>query len=126
MLWQSYSFFVMYASIDGWKPSSSVDLPRSPHVLDRWILFALKDLVGEVNRAMEGYQLSRAARAFVPFIDDLSNWYIRRSRKRFWKNDDEDDKHHAYATLHYVLVELFQNCWRRSLRLLLRRESSRI
>ncbi|MCA9364402.1 MAG: isoleucine--tRNA ligase [Candidatus Moranbacteria bacterium] len=104
MLWQSYSFFVMYASIDEWKPSSGV--PKVKHVLDRWVLSLLQNLAGEVNDAMEGYNLSRATRAFVPFVDDLSNWYIRRSRKRFWKNDDEADKNQAYATLHYVLVEL--------------------
>lgn len=105
MLWNSYSFFVMYAEIDGWKPS--FDTRRSmTNILDRWILSELQMLAGEVHEHMERYDIMRAARAFAPFIDNLSNWYIRRSRKRFWKNENDDDKNDAYQTLYDVLVAL--------------------
>ncbi len=105
MLWNSYAFFTMYAEIDGWYPDT-LPPPDKLHLLDRWILSELQVLVGEVNAAMEAYELNRAARAFAPFIDHLSNWYIRRSRKRFWKNENDADKEAAYSTLHHVLVEL--------------------
>lgn len=105
MLWNSYAFFTMYAEIDGWYPDT-LPPPDKLHLLDRWILSELQVLVGEVNAAMEAYELNRAARAFAPFIDNLSNWYIRRSRKRFWKNENDADKEAAYSTLHHVLVEL--------------------
>lgn len=105
MLWNSYAFFTLYAEIDGWYPGGLPEQTKL-HLLDRWILSELQALVGEVNSAMEAYALHRAARAFAPFIDHLSNWYIRRSRKRFWKNENDADKEAAYATLHHVLVEL--------------------
>jgi isoleucyl-tRNA synthetase len=104
MLWNSYSFFTMYASIDGWSPSD--DAPASENLLDRWMLSELQGLVREVNACMEAYDIMRATRAFTPFIDNLSNWYIRRSRKRFWKSEDDADKNAAYRTLHMVLVTL--------------------
>ncbi len=104
MLWNSYSFFVMYTSIDNWEPKKGQE--SSKNLLDRWIISELQLLIGEVNGAMESYELNRAARAFAPFIDHLSNWYIRRSRKRFWKNENDTDKEQAYQTLRDVLVTL--------------------
>lgn len=104
MLWNSYSFFVMYTSIDNWEPKKGQ--ASSKNLLDRWIVSELQLLIGEVNGAMESYGLNRAARAFAPFIDHLSNWYIRRSRKRFWKNENDTDKEQAYQTLRDVLVTL--------------------
>ncbi len=105
MLWQSYSFFVMYANVDGWKANYK-GVPEVSNFLDKWLLSELHQLIKEINERMESYELMQATRLFVPFVDNLSNWYIRRSRKRFWKSEDDDDKNEAYATLHYVLVEL--------------------
>jgi len=104
MLWNSYSFFVLYANIDKFKVQSSKF--KVQNLLDKWVISELNVLAKEVNGAMENYQLNRAARYFPKFIDNLSNWYIRRSRKRFWKSEDDADKKEAYQTLHYVLVEL--------------------
>ncbi len=104
MLWNSYSFFTTYASIDGWKPKEHRE--PSVDILDRWILSELQVLIRDIDAAMVAYDLQRATRLFMPFIDDLSNWYIRRNRKRFWKNGNDDDKDAAYATLHETLVTL--------------------
>ncbi|OVE75206.1 isoleucine--tRNA ligase [bacterium E08(2017)] len=104
-LWNAYSFFVTYANIDGWR-SDSANKKDSDNVLDRWILSSLESLAGSVTEAMDEYDLQRSVRPFVEFIDDLTNWYIRRSRRRFWKSQDDDDKAQAYETLHHVLVEL--------------------
>ncbi len=104
MLWNSYSFFTTYAAIDNWEPKA--DAKASDNLLDRWILSELQLVTREVNAAMEAYELNRATRAFTPFVDNLSNWYIRRSRKRFWKSEDDGDKEQAYQTLYTVLVTL--------------------
>ncbi|MBP6889089.1 MAG: isoleucine--tRNA ligase [Candidatus Moranbacteria bacterium] len=106
MLWNSYSFFVMYAVIDEWSPKENIK--PSEHVLDRWMLSELQILIRSVDQAMESYELARATRLFAPFIDQLSNWYIRRSRDRFWKSENDTDKEHAYQTLYDVLVTLSQ------------------
>ena len=78
----------------------------SENILDRWIHSELQLLIREVDETMGQYELSKATRAFLPFIDNLSNWYIRRSRKRFWKSEDDSDKENAYQTLYDVLVTL--------------------
>ncbi|MDD3277021.1 MAG: isoleucine--tRNA ligase [Kiritimatiellales bacterium] len=104
-LWNSYSFFVTYANIDQWKPGSS-KLGESSNLLDSWIESSLANLCQEVTAAMDNYDLQRAVRPFVAFIEDLTNWYIRRSRRRFWKSEDDGDKQQAYATLYHVLIEL--------------------
>ena len=104
-LWNSYSFFVTYANIDKWKPGTS-KLGESENLLDRWIESSLANLCQEVTAAMDNYDLQRAVRPFVAFIEDLTNWYIRRSRRRFWKSGDDADKQQAYATLYHVLIEL--------------------
>lgn len=108
MLWNSYSFFVMYADIDKWVPSAKAteDQAVSMNLLDRWMLSELQMLIREVDTSMEHYDLQKATRTFMPFIDNLSNWYIRRSRKRFWKSEDDSDKDQAYQTLYTVLVTL--------------------
>lgn len=103
MLWNSYSFFILYANIDGWKPSEN---QQSDNLLDKWMISELNKLILDVNTEMENYDLTRATRLFVPFVDNLSNWYIRRSRKRFWKSENDGDKNSAYQTLWYILVEL--------------------
>lgn len=106
--WNAYSFFVTYANIDGWKPAddSAAPAPASTNPLDRWIVSTLDRLAGEVTAAMDAYDLQQAVRPLVQFLDDLTNWYIRRSRRRFWKSDDDSDKAGAYATLHAVLLRL--------------------
>ncbi|HLD25946.1 MAG TPA: isoleucine--tRNA ligase, partial [Candidatus Andersenbacteria bacterium] len=111
-LWNVYSFFTRYANTYGWRPSA----PRSPKgevglgqtVLDRWVLARLAQLEGEVIEAMDSYHVDRAARAFVPFVDDVSNWYVRRSRSRFQpaKGGAAEDSVAAFATLHAVLIRL--------------------
>ena len=103
--WNAYSFFVTYANVDGFC-EAEVATPSSPNVLDRWIVSSLETLISEVTDAMDGYDLQRSVRPFVNFVEDLTNWYIRRSRRRFWKSQNDDDKIHAYRTLRYVLVQL--------------------
>ncbi|MGN0852787.1 MAG: isoleucine--tRNA ligase, partial [Kiritimatiellia bacterium] len=103
--WNAYSFFVTYANVDGFHDPEVVE-PTSDNVLDRWIVSSLETLVNDVTAAMDGYDLQRAVRPFVAFIEDLTNWYIRRSRRRFWKSQNDGDKRHAYRTLRYVLVQL--------------------
>ena len=104
-LWNAYSFFVTYANIDGWSNAKTYEVSAGTNVLDGWILSSLESLVSDVTAAMDGYDLQRAVRPFVRFIEDLTNWYIRRSRRRFWKSQDDDDKQQAYCTLNHVLLE---------------------
>lgn len=101
--WNAYSFFVTYANVDGWRPQD-VPQPRSTKELDRWIVSLLNDVIESVNREMEQYALHKVVPLLVDFIDSLTNWYIRRSRRRFWKSENDSDKQDAYTTLHYVLV----------------------
>lgn len=103
--WNAYRFFVAYANADGFE-ELEVTYPKSPHVLDRWIVSSMETLIADVSTAMDAYDLQKAVRPFVDFIDALTNWYIRRSRRRFWKSEDDADKRHAYRTLRYVLVQL--------------------
>ncbi len=108
MIWNSYSFFVLYANIDNWKPDARVEGEASPvgKTMDDWILSELNELVVNVDKSMTKYELTKAARLFIPFVDDLSNWYIRNCRKRFWKTEDSADKNAAYHTLYEVLTAL--------------------
>ncbi len=103
--WNAYSFFVTYANVDGFH-DRALARPSSPNVLDRWIVSSLETLVSDVTQAMDTYDLQRSVKPFVSFVEDLTNWYIRRSRRRFWKSQNDDDKTHAYRTLRYVLVQL--------------------
>ncbi len=104
-LWNSYSFFVTYANIDQWEPGESRP-GQSENLLDQWIESSLAQLCREVTASMDNYDLQRSVRPFVAFIEDLTNWYIRRSRRRFWKSDDDGDKQQAYVTLYHTLIEL--------------------
>lgn len=106
MLWNSYSFFVMYANIDNFKIPDKEDLKQSANLLDKWIISELNMLIKNVDEKLDGYDIYNAGNLIEKFIDNLSNWYIRRSRKRFWKSENDDDKDNAYQTLHVVLVEL--------------------
>lgn len=103
-----YSFYKLYADVDGWKPDKPLESPRSDNVLDQWILARLDQTVEEVSSALNSYRLDRATRPLAELLDDCSNWYVRRSRRRFWKSEDDTDKQQAYATLHYLLLRLCQ------------------
>lgn len=108
MVWNMYDFFTLYADVDGWEWNGSYDDPMQDlkNPLDIWIVSRLHQLEGEVETHMERYDLPNAVKPILPFIDDASNWYVRRSRRRFWKSEDDTDKNDAYRTLHYVLVRL--------------------
>ena len=107
-LWNSYSFFITYANIDGiqcegkyFSNGKAVTMPDNP--LDRWILSVTQKMVKDTTEAMDAYDLSRAIDPIVSFIDQMNNWYIRRSRRRFWKSENDGDKHEAYETLYAAL-----------------------
>jgi len=114
MIWNMYDFFTLYAEVDGWEftpvpgeivtdPSESLTNP-----LDQWVVSRLHQLIEQIETAMDSYDIPNAMKPILPFIDDASNWFVRRSRRRFWKSEDDADKANAYATLHYVLVRLSQ------------------
>ena len=103
--WNAYSFFVTYANVDGFNDAEVV-YPESDNVLDKWIVSSMETLINDVTAAMDEYDLQRSVRPFVKFVEDLTNWYIRRSRRRFWKSTNDGDKQNAYRTLRYVLVQL--------------------
>ncbi len=102
--WNAYSFFVTYANVDQWKPAST-DPPSGGTELDRWIISLLHETIGLVKNEMEHYNLFKVVPLLVDFIDNMTNWYIRRSRRRFWKSENDQDKDVAYSTLYYVLGE---------------------
>ncbi len=104
-LWNVYSFFVTYANIDKYDPGKAGDVPCEAE-LDRWIISDLNQLIADVDRALEGYNPTEAGRRIQEFVDGLSNWYVRRSRRRFWKSESDADKLSAYATLYQCLVTL--------------------
>ena len=108
MIWNMYDFFTMYAEVDGWEFSGELKDPLGEltNPLDVWIVSRLHQLVAEVERHMDTYNIPDALSPILPFLDDASNWYVRRSRRRFWKSEDDGDKNDAYRTLHYVLVRL--------------------
>ena len=108
MIWNMYDFFTMYAEVDGWKFNGDLSDPLHDltNPLDVWIVSRLHQLITEVERGLNNYNLQDATKPILPFLDDASNWYVRRSRRRFWKSEDDGDKNDAYRTLHYVLVRL--------------------
>lgn len=108
MIWNMYDFFTMYAEVDKWEYDGKLvdPLEKLKNPLDIWVVSRLHQLVAEVEERMEAYDLNGALRPILPFIDDASNWFVRRSRRRFWKSEDDGDKNDAYKTLHYVLTRL--------------------
>ncbi len=110
MIWNMYDFFTMYAEVDDWEWTGSgvPKTPKSDNMLDQWIISRLHELSSMVKTNMDDYNLTDATKPLFEFIDDASNWYVRRSRRRFWKTGDNEDKESAYQTLHYVLVTLSQ------------------
>ncbi len=105
-LWNAYSFFVTYANIDRIQPGAAPKKPANP--LDRWILSEAERMTQEVGGQLDAYDLQKAIDPFVAFIDLLNNWYIRRSRRRFWRSENDQDKRQAYQTLYAVLLRLVQ------------------
>lgn len=110
MIWNMYDFFTMYAEVDGWGFTGDVSDPSEAltNPLDQWIVSRVHQLNTEIKEHMDGYDIPGAMSPILPFIEDASNWYVRRSRRRFWKSDDDSDKNNAYRTLHYVLAHLAQ------------------
>lgn len=110
MVWNMYDFFTMYAEVDGWEFNGDLSDPTGilKNPLDQWIVSRVHQLTKEVERHMDAYDIPNAVKPILPFIEDASNWYVRRSRRRFWKSGDDEDKNNAYRTLHYVLVQLSQ------------------
>ena len=107
-LWNTYSFFVTYANLDGFDPTEPQVLPEERSELDRWLLAETHALIRDVTEAMERYDVTDSTKAISRFVESLSNWYIRRSRRRFWRGRGEDDKDKmaAYQTLYEALVTL--------------------
>ena len=115
MIWNMYDFFTMYAEVDGWEFDGELNDPidKVKNPLDIWIISRLHQLTAEVEKNMDAYNIPDALSPILPFIDDASNWFVRRSRRRFWRsskgaedNEGNSDKDDAYKTLHYVLVRL--------------------
>jgi isoleucyl-tRNA synthetase len=103
-LHNTYAFMALYAGIDGWNPESASPSVASRPELDRWILSRLHTCIAEVGAALDGFEPTRAGRLIQSFVvDDLSNWYVRLGRRRFWKSESDTDKQAAYATLHSCL-----------------------
>ncbi|HIN36800.1 MAG TPA: isoleucine--tRNA ligase [Dehalococcoidia bacterium] len=103
-VWNVYSFFIGYAEIDKFDPSQKPAGWKPENELDRWVLSELNTLISQVEGYMDGYEPTNAGRRIQEFIDQLSNWYVRRSRRRFWRNEGDADKLSGYITLHTCLV----------------------
>ena len=105
-LWNTYAFYVLYAEIDQFNPTEYTLDYEKLSVMDKWLLSKLNTVVGEVDSNLENYRIPEAARALQDFVDDMSNWYVRRSRERFWAKGMEQDKINAYMTLYTSLVTI--------------------
>lgn len=104
----SFNFYKLYADIDHFKPKNILVEPSPINILDQWILARLNQVILEVTNQLDNYRLDKATQPIELLLDDLSNWYIRRSRRRFWKNDNDNDKLLAYETLNYTLLRICQ------------------
>ena len=105
-LWNTYAFFVLYANIDNFDPTKyTLDYDNLP-VMDKWLLSKLNSVVKTVDDCLANYKIPESARALQEFVDEMSNWYVRRSRERFWAKGMEQDKINAYMTLYTALVEI--------------------
>jgi isoleucyl-tRNA synthetase len=105
-LWNTYSFFVTYARIDGFDPEEDFVGPKNRSLMDRWALSELQLTVRTVTERLDAYDVTAAGRAIGDFVDELSNWYVRRSRRRFWKGEDDPDKKAAHSTLYECLTRV--------------------
>jgi isoleucyl-tRNA synthetase len=105
-LWNTYAFYILYAEIDGFDPTGRDFPPSGLDTMDRWILSRLNSLIKIVDRELTDYHITESARAIAAFVDELSNWYVRRCRERYWQGGMESDKIAAYMTLYRVLYDL--------------------
>lgn len=105
-LWNTYAFYILYANIDKFDPTQYKLEYDKLSVMDKWVISRLNTLIATVDRNLEEYRITESARAIQEFVDDLSNWYVRRSRERFWQKEMNQDKINAYMTLYTALVEL--------------------
>ena len=106
MIWNVYDFFTMYASVDGFDSRQAIPVSKLENPLDIWLVSRVYELRNEITKGMEEYNIPNALANVLLFIDDLSNWFVRRSRRRFWKSEDDMDKNAAYSSLYFVLVYL--------------------
>ena len=106
MIWNVYDFFTMYDSVDGFDSKQAIAVSKLENPLDIWLISRVYELRNEITKGMEVYNIPSALANVLLFIDDLSNWFVRRSRRRFWKTEDDTDKNAAYSTLYFVLVYL--------------------
>ena len=106
MIWNVYDFFTMYASVDGFDSKQAIAVSKLENPLDIWLVSRVYELRNEITNGMEAYNIPSALSNVLLFIDDLSNWFVRRSRRRFWKSEDDTDKNAAYSTLYFILVYL--------------------
>lgn len=108
MIWNMYDFFTLYAEVDNWEWNGKIEDPYATltNPLDIWIVSRINQVTQEIETRMDAYNLPEALNPVLPLIEDASNWYVRRSRRRFWKSENGPDKQDAYRTLHYVLVHL--------------------
>ncbi|MBW6187068.1 class I tRNA ligase family protein, partial [Pseudomonas aeruginosa] len=104
-IWNAYSFFITYAIIDKFAPKDNTNLYKT-NMLDKWIISETESLKKILNEEIDKYNLTKSIEELIAFIDKLNNWYIRRSRKRFWKSENDNDKLDAYETLYYTLKSL--------------------
>ena len=105
-LWNTYAFYVLYANIDAFDPLNYTLEYKKLSVMDKWLMSRLHTVINEVDENLEKYRIPEAARALQDFVDEMSNWYVRRSRERFWAKGMEQDKINAYMTLYTALVEI--------------------
>lgn len=106
MIWNVFDFFTMYASVDGFDSNYAISVSKLENPLDIWLVSKVYVLRNQITAGMEAYNIPNALSEVLTFIDDLSNWFVRRSRRRFWKSEDDNDKNAAYSTLYYTLVYL--------------------
>ena len=106
MIWNVYDFFTMYAEVDGFDSDQAMAVSEFVNPLDIWLVSRVHQVRNQITEGMEAYNIPAALSSVLEFIDDTSNWFVRRSRRRFWKSEDDQDKLEAYSTLYYVLIYL--------------------
>lgn len=106
MIWNVYDFFTMYAEVDGFDSDQAMAVSEFVNPLDIWLVSRVHQVRNQITEDMEAYNIPAALSSVLEFIDDMSNWFVRRSRRRFWKSEDDQDKLEAYSTLYYVLIYL--------------------
>lgn len=106
MIWNVYDFFTMYAEVDGFDSDQAMVVSEFVNPLDIWLVSRVHQVRNQITEGMEAYNVPAALSSVLEFIDDMSNWFVRRSRRRFWKSEDDQDKLEAYSTLYYALIYL--------------------